>query len=161
MSGDKRDRERVPILGELHGEVMVFQPMAILDISHGGAQVETPFPLQLDSLHDFRLTLGERSVVVKGRIAHCHIGDIEEERVLYRSGVEFIEPSQHAGSAIAEFVNALKHSREWPAGRPPAAAPPGDEGVEALDEAAVAKEPSREPGGGGGPKAGGRKAKKK
>src|SRR6266851_8681105 len=89
---DKRDTERVEILGELHGEVMVFQPMAIKEISRGGAQVETGFPLHLDSLHDFRLTLGDRSLVVKGRIVHCSISDVDQELVLYRAGIEFIEP---------------------------------------------------------------------
>ena len=58
---------------------MVFQPMAIKEISRGGAQVETGFPLQLDSLHDFRLTLGDRSVVVKGRVVHCSISDVDQE----------------------------------------------------------------------------------
>src|SRR5919198_5910990 len=94
---DKRDTERVQILGELRGEVTVFQPMAIKEISRGGAQVETGFPLQLDSLHEFRLTLGERSVVVKGRVAHCSISDVDQELVLYRSGIEFIEPSDRVG----------------------------------------------------------------
>ena len=65
----KRERERIEILGELHGEVMVFQPVAVKEISVGGAQLDTNFPLQLNSLHDFRLTLGDRSVVVKGRVA--------------------------------------------------------------------------------------------
>jgi PilZ domain-containing protein len=110
---NKRDKERVPVPSPLHGEVMVFQPMTILDISLGGAQVETPFPFQLDSLHDFRLSLGERSVVVKGRIAHCHIGELNGG-VLYRTGVEFIEPSEHARTAIAAFVEALKLGRERP-----------------------------------------------
>ena len=72
--------------GHLRGEVMVFQPMTILDISNGGAQIETAFPLQLDSLHEFRLSLGDRSVVVKGRIAHCHVGELEEERVVLQDG---------------------------------------------------------------------------
>ena len=66
-----RDGERIEILGELHGEVMVFEPMAIREISRGGMQIETAFPLQPDSLHDFRLSLGDRSVVIKGRIVHC------------------------------------------------------------------------------------------
>jgi hypothetical protein len=111
---NKRDKERVPVPSPLHGEVMVFQPMTILDISLGGAQIETPFPLQLDSLHDFRLSLGERSVVVKGRIAHCHIGELQEGGVRYRTGVEFIEPSEHAKTAIGAFVEALKIGRERP-----------------------------------------------
>ena len=77
MASDKRDSERVEFLGALHGEVTVFQPAAICQMSHGGMQVETAFPLQLDSLHDFRLTLGERSVVVKGRIG-SRLADIIE-----------------------------------------------------------------------------------
>src|SRR3989442_15221055 len=95
---DKRDSERILILGELHGEVMVFQPMAIKEISRGGAQVETAFPLQLDSLKEFRLTLGDRSVVLKGRVAHCSISDVDQEVVTYRSGIEFIEPSDRVYS---------------------------------------------------------------
>ena len=58
---------------------MVFQPSAIREMSHGGMQVETGFSLQLDSIHDFRLTLGQRSVVVKGRIAHSQISDVDQD----------------------------------------------------------------------------------
>jgi PilZ domain len=108
---DKRDTERIEILGELHGEVMVFQPTTIREISRGGAQVETSFPLHLDSLHDFRLTLGDRSIVVKGRVAHCSISDVEQEGVLYRSGIQFIEPSERVFSVIADFIEAIKTGR--------------------------------------------------
>ncbi len=108
---DKRDSERISILGDLHGEVMVFQPMAIKEISRGGALVETAFPLQLDSLHEFRLTLGDRSVVVKGRVAHCSISDVDQELVTYRSGVEFIEASDRVYSVINEFIEAVKTGR--------------------------------------------------
>jgi hypothetical protein len=108
---NNRDSERIQILGDLHGEVMIFQPMAIREISRGGAQIETGFALQVDSLHDFRLTLGDRSVVVKGRVAHCHISDVEEELVLYRSGIEFIEPSGGVQTVIEEFVEAIKGGR--------------------------------------------------
>jgi hypothetical protein len=65
---EKRDAERIQILGELRGEVMTFQPVAIKEISIGGADIESGFALQPNSLHDFRLSLGERSVVVKGRV---------------------------------------------------------------------------------------------
>jgi hypothetical protein len=108
---DKRDTERIEILGELRGEVMVFQPMAIREISRGGAQVETAFPLQLDSLHDFRLTLGDNSIVLKGRVAHCSISDVDQEVVLYRSGVEFIEPADRVASVIAHFIDAITNGR--------------------------------------------------
>ena len=109
--GEKRDAERIEILGDLQGEVMVFSPMVIRQISQTGTQVETTFPLQLNSLHDFRLTLGDRSVVVKGRVAHCSISDVDQETVLYRSGVEFIEPGERVHAVIREFLGAIKDGR--------------------------------------------------
>lgn len=111
---ETRDTERVPVPSPLNGEVKVFQPMTILDVSRGGAQIETPFALQLDSLHDFKISLGDRSIVVKGRIAHCHIGELREGIVLYRTGVEFIENSEHAQAALDHFVEALKISNRTP-----------------------------------------------
>jgi hypothetical protein len=108
---DKRDGDRIQILGELHGEVMVFQPMAIREIGYGGAQIESTFPLQLDSLHELRLTLGDRSIVVKGRVVHCSISDVDQELVTYRSGLEFIEPSDRVYTVITEFIDAIKDGR--------------------------------------------------
>ena len=67
-----------------------------------------------DSLHEFRLSLGERSVIVKGRIVHCQIGELQEGTVLYRSGIEFVEPSEHALTAIHAFVEAQKFAATAP-----------------------------------------------
>jgi hypothetical protein len=108
---DKRDGERLPILGELNGEIMVFQPLAVREIGHRGAQVETAFPLQPDSLHEVRLTLGEHSLVVRGRVAHCSISDVDQDVVTYRSGVEFVEMADHVAAAIGRFIAAIKESR--------------------------------------------------
>jgi hypothetical protein len=93
---------------------MVFQPSGVRQLSHGGMQVETSFPLQLDSLHDFRLTLSERSVVVKGRIAHSRISDVDQDIITYSSGVEFVEPSDRVADAIAHFVDALAKQKTEP-----------------------------------------------
>jgi hypothetical protein len=108
---NKRDTDRIQILGELHGEVMIFQPMTIKEVSHGGAQIETGFPLHLDSLHEFRLTLGERSIIVKGRVVHCSISDVEQEVIIYRSGIEFVEPSERVNTVIADFIAAVQDGR--------------------------------------------------
>jgi len=112
MSGkDKRDAERVPILGELQGEMMVFQPMLVRDVSKGGVTVETRFLLHIDSLHDVRLTLGDMSIVAKGRVVHSRISDMDQDIVTYRTGLEFVEPSQRVIGAIAEFLQAVKVDR--------------------------------------------------
>jgi hypothetical protein len=108
----KREGERLQILGDLHGEVMVFQPMAIKEIGRHGAQVETAFALHVDSLHDVRLTLGDRSVVLKGRVAHCSISDVDQEMVTYRSGLEFVEPSDRVFLVISEFIDAVRRGRD-------------------------------------------------
>jgi c-di-GMP-binding flagellar brake protein YcgR len=111
VADEKRDRERIEILGELHGEIMIFQPLSIKEISRGGCLVETAFPLHLNSLHEIRLTLGHQSVVLKGRVAHCRISDVEQEIVHYRSGIEFIEPSDRIQQAIAQFIEAIRAGR--------------------------------------------------
>src|SRR6478672_122472 len=105
---EKRDRERVEILGE----VMIFQPLSIKEISRGGCLVETGFPLHLNSLHDIRLTLGEQSIVLKGRVAHCRISDVEQEIVTYRSGFEFIEPTDRVKAVINAFIDEIRESRK-------------------------------------------------
>ena len=111
MAPDKRDTDRVSILGDLQGEIMIFEPMAIKEISSGGAQIETRVPLQLNSLHDLRLTLGDRSVIVKGRVVHCRISDVDQDVVMYRSGMEFVEPSERVQAVIVDFLEAVKTGR--------------------------------------------------
>ena len=108
---DKRDTERVLILGDLQGEIMVFEPLQIKEIGRDGASVETRFPLHLNSLHDLRLTLGAQSVVLKGRVAHSHISDVDQDILTYRTGLEFVEPSDRVKSVISEFLETLKAKR--------------------------------------------------
>jgi hypothetical protein len=113
MTGDGPTRKapRLEIYGGLPGEVMVYQPLAIKEISRGGALIETSVPLQVDSLHGLRLSLGDTSIVVKGRIVHSRICDVEQGGVVYRVGIEFIEPSDHVLEAIDEFMQAVVANR--------------------------------------------------
>ena len=108
---DSRDTERVVILGELQAEIMMFEPMLIKEISRIGATVDTRFPLQLNSLHDLRLTLGDRSVILKGRVVHSRISDVDQDIVTYRTGLEFVEPSERVADVIAQFLDEVKGSR--------------------------------------------------
>ena len=103
-----RKSDRVPILGELHGEIMVFEPLQVKELAPDGATIETAFPLPLNSLHDLRLTLGTGAVVVKARVVHSHVGEMGEDTVRYRSGVEFVEPPAYVGAAITEFLETLR-----------------------------------------------------
>jgi PilZ domain len=108
---DKRDSERIDLLGLLQGEVKIFQPTAVRQMSRGGMQIETRFALQLDALHEFRLTIGEQSVVLRGRVVHSHISEVDQDVVTYVTGVEFIELSPHATTVINEFLELLRLAR--------------------------------------------------
>ena len=110
MTDHKRDSERIHVTGEVTGEVSVYEPMVILDLSERGARVETPFAMHLGSLHEFRVSMGDLSVVVKGRIVHSQIGVLGEEAILYRSGIEFVDPSEHVVSALRAFVSGQRAS---------------------------------------------------
>jgi len=114
MDGDggKRGADRIEVLGQLDGEVRVYHPMAIREISTGGALVETAFPLHLDALHDLRLELGDRSVVVKGRVAHSHISDVDPDHVTYHSGIEFVDLVPRITAALEEFVGLIQRERQ-------------------------------------------------
>ena len=89
----------------IQGAVTVYQPITVLDITETSFGLEAPFALQNDSLHDFRLALGNRSVIVKGRVARCQVGELRDG-VVYTCTVEFVDPAPHVISAIRDFVAA-------------------------------------------------------
>jgi len=111
MADNRRENERIQILGELHGDATVRQSISVRELSRHGALIESTFPLQLNSLHDFRIALGSQSVVVKGRVVHCRIQDIDAEAVVYRAGIEFIDMPAWVGAALDQFLNDVKSGR--------------------------------------------------
>ncbi|MGE0125223.1 MAG: PilZ domain-containing protein [Vicinamibacterales bacterium] len=110
----KRAHERHDLPGPVPGEVKIYHSMAIRQLSEGGALIEIGVPLQLDSLHDFRLTLGDRSLVVKARVVHSRISTVGSDRLTYRTGIEFVDLSPPVTLALAEFVDALAVQRSGP-----------------------------------------------
>ncbi len=112
MSDERRREERLRILGTLPGDVTIVEPVRIIDISQHGASVEIERSLALESLHDFRLALGDRSAIVKARVAYCRVSDIWPDHVIYRAGLEFLDLSPHAEAAIAAYIADTKTARE-------------------------------------------------
>lgn len=108
----RRSDERIQILGELPGAANVQQTISVKELSRTGAQIETTFPLHLNAVHDFRLALGTLSVVVKGRVVHCRIHDVDPDAVVYRAGIEFLEMPEWVAKAIVEFLDAIKTGRQ-------------------------------------------------
>jgi len=108
---DSRDSERVPILGDLRGEITVLEPLTVKELGRGGATIETTFRLPLNSLHDIRLTLGEQTIVVKSRVVHSHISEVGQDVVSYHTGLEFVEPPPYVGAAITRYLDDVRTQR--------------------------------------------------
>lgn len=112
MAENRREDERIQILGELPGDATVHQAISVKELSRLGAQIESTFPLQLNSLHEFRIALGSQSVIVKGRVVHCRIQDVDSEAVIYRAGIEFIDLPGWVANALDRFLDAVKTGRQ-------------------------------------------------
>jgi hypothetical protein len=109
VSTDERRRlERLQLSGLVQGEVRVVHPIKLIEISETGASLELTQPLIIESLHDFRIELGDNIVIVKGRVAHSRVADVETSRVAYRAGIEFIDPPAHVREAIYDYIIGLK-----------------------------------------------------
>ncbi|MEI6669369.1 MAG: PilZ domain-containing protein [Acidobacteriota bacterium] len=107
MDHEKRGAPRIDMPGGLPGEVSVLAPVTIREFSLLGAMLDTAFPLVLNSIHDVRLELEDRSIVVKGRIAHCSIADLGGDLVRYRAGIEFVDVPPHAAAAIKAYLDGM------------------------------------------------------
>ena len=107
----KRAHERLDLPDPATGEVKIYHSMAIRQLSGGGALIEVGVPLQLNSLHDFRLALGDRSVVVKARVVHSHISTVAKSGVSYHTGIEFVDVSEPIAQVLSTFIDTLKRQR--------------------------------------------------
>jgi hypothetical protein len=92
-SSERRRWPRVELLGRLHGQVVaVAVPITIREISLGGLSFVSAIPFPVGAVHEFRLTLGSESPVVRrGRIVRSvpDAGDNEAGRFV--TGVQFLD----------------------------------------------------------------------
>ncbi|MCL4812268.1 MAG: PilZ domain-containing protein [Vicinamibacteraceae bacterium] len=111
MPYDRRRRTRQPVADDATGAVSLVQPVRILELSELGARIEVALPLQIESLHDFRLELFDSTVVVKGRVAHCELVEIGDSHTLYRAGIEFVDTPDHVLAAVAGYLVESRQGR--------------------------------------------------
>jgi len=111
-SDERRDAERVRVPGDLQGEVLVYQPMTLRELSLVGAVTETAFSLPPDSSHNLRLALGPTNVVASARVVNSCVSQIGDGRVTYRSDIEFIDPPDGVLDAITAMLRHLRATRD-------------------------------------------------
>ncbi len=104
---NQRQRLRIPLPNGLSGEVTVYRPLTVTDLSPLGARVETPEPLRVNSVRAFRLNLGDQTVVLKGRVCHASVRALDDTLVVYTSGIEFLDVLPAARLAIEGFLQRV------------------------------------------------------
>jgi hypothetical protein len=104
---DQRQRPRIPVTNGLTGEVTVYRPLSVTDLSAFGARVETPEPLRVNSVRAVRLNLGDQTVVLKGRVCHASVRTLDDHLVVYTSGIEFVDVPPLARMAIERFLERV------------------------------------------------------
>lgn len=107
---DERRAPRLHPARELTGEVTVFRPLSVSDLSSCGARVETGDALRVGSIRAFRLNLGDQTIVLKGRIMHARVRTLATQQVVYTSGVEFVDVSPAAQAAIDRYLSRTGHT---------------------------------------------------
>jgi hypothetical protein len=95
VNGDRRAWPRVSTLERAEmasGRVRPGRLAHVVDVSSGGALIETDWRL-LPGMR-VELQLGEPVALhcVKGRILRCHVALLDRERIRYRGALSFEEP---------------------------------------------------------------------
>lgn len=101
---DERQASRTNLTRELTGEVTVYRPLSVSDLSTEGARVETSDALRVGSIRAFRFNLGDQTVIVKGRIAHAQVRTLDTQQVVYTAGVDFMDVSPVARAGIEDYL---------------------------------------------------------
>jgi len=125
---DRRRWPRIPVRGEIVGQIYTETAAPIVDLSEGGALLEVPCVLRPRSLYTLRLVLGRsvaltlKASVVRSYVHHFEDAGDGETRVRYQAALQFVEMGDperfllrqrlSGEDALAEELSAsLSHER--------------------------------------------------
>ncbi|MFI5178407.1 MAG: PilZ domain-containing protein [Vicinamibacterales bacterium] len=108
---DRRRSPRIEILGRVRGHIVSLDtPVVVREMSLGGMAMETSFPFDVGSLHEFRLELGDGSkVMLQGQVRHS--GNIAPAGAppLYVTGIQFVDQEPPEGATtVKDLIDRIK-----------------------------------------------------
>lgn len=114
MGSERRRAPRIEVLGRLHGHVVsIDTPVTVREISLVGLSFSAPIQFPLGAEHEFRLTLGDGSVIeLRGRVVRTQPLAGPDGRPSFVMGVQFLDDEAAAAvddaAGIAGVVERLK-----------------------------------------------------
>lgn len=107
---ERRRSPRVSLVGQLRGELAAIDtPIRVREISLGGMSIESEAAFDVDSHHEFMLTLGDGAgVFVKGSVAYSRRVDGPEGSV-FITGIRFLdEDADDAGASVGGLMTRIQ-----------------------------------------------------
>ena len=102
--GDRRIRVRFEVVGSLNGTLEVLSTARVVNISAGGALLETKTALPVGSVQMMHIDLGGQPQRVTGRVRRLEKAEWPATAQHYAVGVEFLAPSPALSQSLAELV---------------------------------------------------------
>lgn len=107
MTVERRRYPRIEILNRIHGHIAAFDVfVTVREMSVGGMSFETSFSFPTDVVHDFRLTLGDMTTTVQGRVLRCREHVRSDGGRVFISGLEFLGEDPKGG--VAAMIERVK-----------------------------------------------------
>lgn len=88
--GDRRERPRFEIVGELWGTLDTVIGMPVVDIGRGGALVQSPVPLTPQSVHHVAVDCDGQQASLTVQVRHVRAADASEGQDGFLIGLEFL-----------------------------------------------------------------------
>ena len=110
MSDERRRSPRVEVVGRVHGRAVTLDvPITVREISLGGMSIDAPVAFEIDSVHDFALTLGDGSAaMIAGRVRYCRQTGGDGADATFLVGLEFIEDDSPGDSPFEGVMRRMK-----------------------------------------------------
>jgi c-di-GMP-binding flagellar brake protein YcgR len=108
---DRRRHPRANVGGRTKGKVNSTYDVSLLDISLGGALIEHVQVVQPNTVSQLGLTLQGHKMKLKCRVVrslvHRSEGRGGGRKLIYRTGLEFLDVSDEAREAIGDYIRSI------------------------------------------------------
>lgn len=109
---EQRRFPRVEVLGRVRGFLdSLDSPLVVREMSLGGLSIETAFPLEVGSVHELRLAVGESAWVrLRAEVRHCRKTSAPGTSPRFVTGVQFVDAAGAQGASVADLIDTIKSS---------------------------------------------------
>jgi hypothetical protein len=103
--GDRHSASRFEAVGEPNGILDAFEPLSVRHLSPEGMLIESPNPLEVGSIHEFRLIDGTTSVHVRAAVRHVSPSRQSSAERYFLVDLEFLNLNTRSSVVVEQWLN--------------------------------------------------------